>query len=201
MKKVLLMASIMMSSLCAFAQREVGLWTIQPKAGLNIADITDSDMDSRVAFAAGVELEYQITDLYSISLGMLYSMQGAKDTYKTSGTNAKATLKADYINIPIMLNCYVTENFAVKLGIQPSFNVKSDFDVSVKGYSFRGNMSDMGLDMKSFDFAIPVGMSYEYKNFVFDCRYNYGVVNLFDEDESHSRNSVFQFTLGYKFSL
>lgn len=199
MKKVLLMASIMMSSLCAFAQREVGLWTIQPKAGLNVAKITDSDMDSRLGLAAGAEFEYQVTDQYSVSFGMLYSMQGAKETDRYEGVKATTTIKADYINIPIMLNCYVTDNFAFKVGIQPAFNVKSDFDVSVKGYSFSGNMSDMGHDINSFDFSLPIGMSYEYKNFVLDCRYNYGVVKIFDE--SHARNSVFQFTLGYKFRL
>ena len=144
----------MMSSLCAFAQREVGLWTIQPKAGLNVANITDSDMDSRVGLAAGAEFEYQITDQYSVSFGMLYSMQGAKKSYGYAKT--KATIQADYINIPIMLNCYVTDNFAFKVGIQPAFNVKSDLDVSANGYSVSAHMSDAGMDIKSFDCAIPV---------------------------------------------
>jgi len=67
--------------------------------------------------------------------------------------------------------------------------------------------------MKTFDFAIPVGLSYEYQNFVFDARYNFGVTKVFDNAKSDwlglgvnmgdakVHNSVFQFTIGYKFAL
>jgi len=48
-------------------------------------------------------------------------------------------------------------------------------------------------------FSIPVGLSYEYKNFVLDGRYNFGVTNL--AKDVTSKNSVFQFTLGYKFDI
>ena len=53
--------------------------------------------------------------------------------------------------------------------------------------------------MKSFQFAIPVGVSYEYQNFVLDARYNiYATKALKDGD---SRHSLFTISLGYKFSL
>ena len=49
------------------------------------------------------------------------------------------------------------------------------------------------------DFSIPVGISYEYNNFVVDGRYNFGVTKIIDGFDS--KNSVFQITLGYKFDL
>ena len=57
-----------------------------------------------------------------------------------------------------------------------------------------------GAKIKTFDFAIPVGASYEYQNFVLDARYNIGVTKVADIDDAGC-NSVFQLTLGYKFSL
>ena len=51
----------------------------------------------------------------------------------------------------------------------------------------------------SFDFAIPVGLSFENSNVVLDARYNIGVMKMVDGDDT--KNSVFQFTFGYKFSL
>ena len=53
--------------------------------------------------------------------------------------------------------------------------------------------------MKSFAFAIPVGLSYEFSDFVVDARYNIGVTKALDNVDS--RHSVFTFTLGYKFAL
>ncbi|MBR4454439.1 MAG: outer membrane beta-barrel protein [Bacteroidales bacterium] len=61
------------------------------------------------------------------------------------------------------------------------------------------SLSELGIDTNSFDFSVPVGLSYEYKNFVLDGRYNIGVTKIVDGDDS--KNRVFQITLGYKFKL
>lgn len=118
----------------------------------------------------------------------MYSQQG----YKWSEDGFSATTKLDYINIPILANVYVVKNLAVKVGIQPGFNVNT----SVPGEEIFGDESG---DAKTFDFSIPVGLSYEFSNVVLDARYNFGVTKV--GDGSDSCNSVFQITLGYKFSL
>lgn len=200
MKKLFLVASVLMLSVGAFAQHEVGSLTIQPKVGLNIANYTDSDdSDPRIGLAAGAEFEYQITEMFSLSAGLIYSMQGAKESATEQGVKVKMTAKTDYINIPILANIYVAKGFALKLGIQPGFNVNSSYTASAQGIDVSGSLSDLGVDIKSFDFAIPVGLSYEFNNVVIDGRYNIGVTKMVDNDDS--KNSVFQFTVGYKFSL
>ena len=50
MKKVLLSAALLLSSVAMFAQHEVGTLTIQPKAGLNIANVTKVNGKARVDF-------------------------------------------------------------------------------------------------------------------------------------------------------
>ena len=60
----------------------------------------------------------------------------------------------------------------------------------------------MGKYLKKFDLAIPLGASYEYKNVVFDVRYNLSVLRLNKDDwDKNIRNSVIQFTLGYKLPI
>ena len=54
-------------------------------------------------------------------------------------------------------------------------------------------------EVNTFDFSVPVGISYEYMNVCLDARYNIGVSKIADGDAG--RNSVFQITLGYKFKL
>jgi len=62
---------------------------------------------------------------------------------------------------------------------------------------------DFSDDVKAFDFSIPVGLSYEFYNFVLDARYTFGLTKMFDEDKIKldSKNLAFQLTLGYKFTL
>lgn len=63
-----------------------------------------------------------------------------------------------------------------------------------------GHSESVDLDgVKGFDFSIPVGLSYEFSNVVFDARYNFGCTKTFEKADS--RHSVFQFTVGYKFAL
>lgn len=81
MKKMFLAVAMMLASVATFAQNAVGQITIQPKVGMNIANITDADdADARVGLAAGAEFEYGVTDMVGISAGLIYSMQGAKTT-------------------------------------------------------------------------------------------------------------------------
>ncbi|WP_274289349.1 porin family protein [Prevotella corporis] len=188
MKKLILMAAVMLASVGAYAQHAVGSFTLQPKVGVSIANLTDSKADSRVGFVGGVEGEYQVTDIFSISGAALYSMQGAKKD--------DVTTKLDYINVPIMANVYVVKGLAVKLGIQPGFKVNASAKAD--------NVAvDFDKAVQTVDFSIPVGVSYEYQNFVLDARYNWGLTNVAKKDyfDTKSKNSVFQITLGYKFDL
>lgn len=192
MKKILLMAVVMLASVASYAQQAVGTFTLQPKIGMNVASLTKCDgCDPRIGLAAGVEAEYQATDIFSVSAGLIYSMQGNKA--KAEGVTQ--TTKLDYINIPILANVYVTKGLAVKLGVQPAFNVSDKVKLSGGGASLEAE--DVGAE--SFDFSIPVGLSYEFNNVVIDARYNFGVTNIADGGDA--KNSVFQFTLGYKFAL
>ena len=159
--------------------------------------------DTRVGFVGGAEFEYQATDLLSLSFGALYSQQGLK----ANSDEMDGTIKMDYINVPVLLNVYVTKGLAVKAGIQPGFKVNSKVKVSASGASAEVDLEKAlqagGVDasVKSVDFAIPMGLSYEYRNFQFDARYNFSVTKAIEAEGESTKHSVFQFTVGYKFDL
>ena len=199
MKKILVVAALMLSSVSTFAQHAVGSFNLQPKVGVSIANLTElKDTDPRVGVVAGVEGEYQASDIISVSAGVLYSMQGYKYEYNSGIQNYKSTNKLDYINVPIMANVYVTKGLAVKLGVQPGFKVSGSKNSELNTIfgSFGGTHD---VKAKSVDFSIPVGLSYEYNNFQLDARYNWGLTKVFENYKN--KNSVFQITLGYKFDL
>lgn len=190
MKKMILTAVVLLSSVATFAQRAVGTVSLKPQVGVVGATMTEFEKTKmKVGFTAGAELEYQVSDIFSLSGGVMYAQQGVKfDTgadFKIGNTkielkDAKSNLA--YINVPVMANVYVVPGLAVKLGVQPAFAIDKD-----------------GTKAKGFDLAIPVGLSYEFANVVIDGRYNWGVTKVFDNFDA--KNSVFQVTLGYKFDL
>ena len=197
MKKLFLVAAFVLSSVASFAQQAAGTFTLQPKVGLNVASMTELDgSDPRIGLAVGAEGQYQFSDLVGVSFGLLYSQQGATGEFNFMGINADQTMKLDYINVPILANVYLTKGLAVKVGVQPGFNVGNS--VTVDGNTMSSSKKDYD-GIKSVALSIPVGLSYEISNVVLDARYNWGVTKAFDGLDS--KNSVFQVTIGYKFQL
>lgn len=188
-----MMAVAAFMAFTANAQTEAGTFTLQPKVGMNLADMTDfDDSKMKIGIAAGVEAEYVFAPNMSIGAGVLYSMQGTK------ADEGDGKIKNDYLNIPIVFNYYLMPGLAVKAGVQPGFLMSckmddGEEDVDTKDFA------------NSFDMSIPVGVSYEFNNFVLDARYNIGMTKIWKSDYEEllgkSKNSVFQITLGYKFAL
>ena len=200
MKKILMVAAMMIATLSANAQNEVGQFTLKPMAGMNLATMTKTDDSKmRVGLAAGVEAEYGVAENFSLSLGALYSMQGVKFTEKGSGATLDVTYKLDYINIPVLANYYLFKGFAIKAGIQPAFKASAKVKAELSSGSASVKDSETLDGVKGFALSIPFGLSYEYESFVLDARYNLGVTKAFDAGDS--KNSWFMFTLGYKFAL
>ena len=198
MKKLMMFAAMMLMSVGAFAQNEVGQLTLQPKVGMNISTVTgDGDgKKAKVGLVAGVEAEYGIAENFGIAFGALYSMEGCKQKHELWGNGVllgsnTLNYNLDYINIPILAQYYPIHGLAVKAGVQPAFNVR---------HKVGGDGSGTIEDVKTFNFSIPVGLSYEYESFVLDARYNIGITKLV-KNADQGRNSTFSITLGYKFAL
>lgn len=189
MKKILLMTAILFATTASFAQRAAGTFSLQPKVGLTVANFANGtkDADPRLGVVAGLEAEYQLTDMFSLSAGALYSMQGEK-------VNKDVVNKVDYINVPVLANVYVIPGLAVKLGVQPGFSINSKLGAKIGSVA-----GELETKAKTVDVSIPVGVSYEISGFVVDARYNWGVTKVFEDLDP--KNSVFQVTVGYKFGL
>ena len=154
MKRItILFAAMSLSAMTAIAQNKVGEFSLKPMAGINVSDISaDEEVNYKVkvGFTAGVEAEYGVTPWLGVSLGAIYSQQGAK--YEASlgqlGVNEegrkvaviiglKGKLKADYINMPLLANFYVWKGLSVKTGLQVGFlvNDKMSGNGAVAGFT------------------------------------------------------------------
>ncbi|MDO4819011.1 MAG: outer membrane beta-barrel protein [Prevotella sp.] len=215
MKKSVIILIVTILSMGVYAQTPtVGKFMLRPMAGITLSSfgmsVTDKtvhgvtlasiESKTKVGFTGGLEFGYQLNDWFQPSAGVFYSQQGSKLKLYT-GTHEEVdreTLNADYITIPLLANFYLFDGFAVKAGLQPGIMLRFNDDA---GY----NIDDC---TNKFQLQIPVGVSYQYQNFIIDARAMVPVTKVFDKDKlgdvmffDDSRNNTFSITLGYNFEL
>ena len=105
-------------------------------AGVNLSNFSNATADiygMKVGMTGGAELEYGVNPWLGLSLGLMYSQQGAKidgivdgmviedngDRWLTN-TKMKGKLNCNYLNLPLMANIYVPaiKGLAIKAGFQ-----------------------------------------------------------------------------------
>ena len=191
MRKIvlILMLAIVFNGI-ANAQHEVKSLSLQPKIGLNLSKLTNHyDSDFKPGMVVGLDAEWQTKAKFGWSVGLLYSQQGTK--YALG--DFKYTYNYNYINVPVLANFYVARNLALKTGLQFGFNVSNGF--TIEGPGTKENRNDP--DVKAVEASIPLGISYEFNQFVVEARYNLGLTYAVPR----TKFSTFQFTLGYRFDV
>lgn len=232
-------------------KRDAGEWSIIPKVGVNLAKLKGDKLwledgsksissSYKLGYEGGVDVEYMVNDRIGITLGAMYAMQSEKikdfhlGEKKAGSENLYNFTKYEdmrvnlgFLNVPIKCNVYLTDNFALKAGVQLGFMLSAKLKYNtVSGlydklnpgniiyYDADGNPAQEGsnvylsddLDMKNaykhFDISIPVGFSYEYENVILEAQYRIGLSDLNDMPISDKiRSSVFSVTVGYRLGL
>ena len=205
MKKMMMIAAMMVATLTANAQFAAGTFSLQPKAGLTLSEITSNDARIKAGFTAGVEAQYQMKSWFGLAAGVQYAQQGSK----VKGVDPKISL--GYINVPIMAKFYPVKGLALGAGIQPGFMTSAKI-TEVQLLGGKGDM-DIKDNCNTFDFSIPLSVAYESPiGLIIEARYNAGLTNVakdafkggnYDtyDKVTKNKNSVFMLTIGYKFSL
>ena len=201
MKKFFTFIAAAFMAISASAQSEAGSFTLQPNVGFTYTTATgDNGEGSKGAFAltAGVEGMYMVNDQFGLALGLNYTGYNvSQESFKDDVIYSNY-----YFNIPVMANYYVAPGFALKAGFAMNFLSTAKID-GYDEYEFAlGRKTIAKTKVKDFYkstfFSIPVGASYEFNDFVFNLRYNFGISKVSDLGEDGSFNAL-TFTVGYKF--
>lgn len=149
------------------------------RGALNVSNL-DFDPDAtfnnqhRNGFAFAGFAEFGFSDNLALHVELQWSAEGAKDE----------DLRADYIQMPILLQLSTSERLAFFVGPQASLKTWKNND----GFS-------------TFAFSGVVGAQYMITSELFvDARYSYGLSNILDEDltTTEAKNHVMQFGFGIK---
>jgi len=218
MKKILMIAAMMVATMTASAQYEQGTFSLQPKIGAtasqlsNLPDLDLSDpnfpginqtLEKSPTGGAmvGVEAEYQALKWLGISAGVHFSEQGSgwKDQkIKVDGKDAKikdTKVNTTNILVPVTANFYIVKGLAFRTGVQFGFLTRAELKTTVEGKEddtkLRSTYEQKCTDeFKKFDISIPIGISYEFNNhIVLDMRWNQGISKVNKESEKGQKDS------------
>lgn len=162
MKKLLLSMILLMACTFAMAQRSVGTWSLIPRVGVNLANISNFDhiitslppeskhyeveqkSKYREGFIGGLDVQYQAMNQVAFSAGVFYSVQGMRfppsetiDEAKVHYTSDDVQWKYDYLTLPLMAHVAVLPALSFNAGVQMGYLL------SAKG---RGTLSQFTVD-------------------------------------------------------
>ena len=206
---------MMLACVSGFAQMQPGLFSITPKMGFNVATMSGSgNTNSRMAFVAGVDFEYQINRQFAFGLGAIYSQQGVEDD--------PWTLKTDYITLPLTAFYYPVRGLGIYVGVEPAILVRKKAEIFYKQYSEVAELPKVGdvtkryideygmtyegifdksLGAKRGVVSLPIGINYEFDHCVFGLKYSIGLGNAISGPGVSCTHNVFQISLGYRFNV
>lgn len=196
MKKGLIFVLFALVSIVSYSQIS---WNA--KVGMNMSNITDSEMDMKIGFQAGVGMEYAFSDMWSIRPSLMFATKGAK----VSEEGIDVTYNPMYLELPIMAAASFAiadnQNVVVKAGPYFAYGIAGKAKFSADGESEKVDLFGDGEDqigMKRFDAGIGIGVAYEINKFFVDLTGEFGLTKIASGDGS-SKNMNFSIGVGYKF--
>lgn len=183
--------------------------TFGVKAGVNLINMTGdiSDLDYKIAVQGGVTFDYAFNPEFSLISGLELTTKGSK--YHGYMTNLDGYLSDMFVNINLMY-MQLPVHAAYKMSINP--NTKFVFQAGpyvAYGIAGKTTIKD-GIEkqsensfstgrIKDFDFGFGLGAGLEFGKIVTKLGYEFGVINVMDNETGKLKNRNASLTLGYQF--
>lgn len=155
------------------------------KGGYNLAAVSfdgDGETGQRHSFHIGFYSESFLNDNVSLQIELLYSQQG----YELKDGGGTYTQKLNYINLPLMLKAYPSDNFFLEAGPQVGYAIthKEEFDSSFSLFD-----TSQEFNPNSFDWGVNFGGGFKTDTGVsFGVRYHLGLGDIYDEGKPKNRD-------------
>ncbi len=186
MKHMILLAiALFMVVGIAYAQPIYGV-----KAGLNYSNISEADLDAKLALHAGGFMQYLIDPYYHLQLELLYSRKGAEKTIDYTYDYLDLSLQARY--------SYTMES----VKIQPYIGGEAGYLLAAN-MEYDGNEFDLKDKANSVVWGLVFGSDFVLaEHFILGARYDLGLTNIMkdvDDENVEGKFRTWMFSLGYQF--
>lgn len=190
---------------------------IAPKLGVGVSSLPGAGGKPELSYLFGTYIEAFVTKNIGISFEIDYQHQGANSVKRSveipvtdadgNRTGSKVySGKYDY-NLNYINTCYLAHwypwpyrPFNVYAGLQLSRMV------SAKAKVHGGSTADIKGDVHEGELNIPIGASYEWKQWDFDVRYFFSPRELASSDKAkqilgNARNMMLSFSVAYRIKI
>lgn len=209
---ILVIGLLIISSSSIFAQK-IGI-----KGGMNISKIKSednmetygSDKNSKLGFNVGISTEFSLSQKFAIESGIILDSKGFKVESETfSGLNITAvkTLNLYYIDIPInakytvfdsSIKAFITAGPYIGIGLWGNSIIETEYkgETTSKEKDIEWGEDD---NPNRLDYGLNIGLGAEYKSFIFNVNYSYGLADLSPNPSNglDVTNRVFSLSVGY----
>ena len=137
-------------------------------------------------------------DVIFLFTGLDLSYKGFKGT----NYNSSVTMNPIYLQIPIKAGSKLSISEKAKLvfeaGPYVAFGIAGKATAKVKGISAGVDLFGDEGSLKRFDLGLEAGIGLEFNKLKFSAGYDYGFVNVYNDDEKIYNRNLF-IAVGYRF--
>ena len=249
MKKIILLFAMTISAMCTYGQVKPHSFYVIPQVGVSLSKQTgfaayaaesantgnsfglmDYQPKARykAGFTAGLEVVYQTTTTWAVSLGAFYTQAGSQykdfeavssSSQETEETNAAKGWRGhvftnqqntfDYVTIPVMAHYSVGKGFSVKAGVELGFltSAKKQWDQTAFTVNEETNITtydkpssyEVELDSDAKGFILSIPVGVSYEYERVVLDARYHFPLNKAMRFTDTRNRLFTFTVGYRF--
>ncbi len=192
------------------AQENDQLLNFGIKGGLNYSWLNLDDVDDengKMGYHLGVMTRVNIVENLGVQGELLYTTKGSKIKYDNAFFDGEATLRLNYIEIPVLLVFKINENINIHAGPYVSFivdaNAKNESSVDLFDYEDEVDKDNF----KGTDYGFAAGIGAAVNHIFGGIRYTQGLEDIEKEKDfngtsykfSAAKNSMVQLYAGFIF--
>ncbi|MFI3294947.1 MAG: porin family protein [Rikenellaceae bacterium] len=193
---VLLFSITTTSTTQAQTKRSFGLGV---RAGLNVADYTNSRGEHMTGWVAGAYTDLYFTEHLALEIGGYYSRQGCENIYTPETYSGRIDNQLDYGQLQFGLKYNVIGGFRVQAMMETDFLLSAKTTLRPSGATSTSQYTILNdpYNANKITLNISAGVGYRFK-FGLDlmASYNGGITPIYEYSDHYT--SMFRITLGWR---
>lgn len=166
------------------------------------------DLNHRLGFHLGVEVDWNVCRSLSANLGLKIIQKGFKRDLSNERISLKVNNNATYLEIPVIASYRIALSDAAQfqLNVGPYFayglggNYIVDFSDADDNVKDKTNSFDKYDGLRKFDFGLGYGCAITLSHLYFGVNYEHSLTKLGQDSRNGAQNSSIVISLGYNFN-
>ena len=186
-----LLALVTTMTVSAQVQKTSSETRLTPKIGIKggvnfsnffIDDVQDNNV--KAGLNLGLFAKLPVSNGVSIQPELLYSSKGAKVSYNNPLLGGEYRFNLNYLELPVLAVFNLGKNFNIHAGGYAAYLTSANVKAEDNGSSNEELIDFNEEQFNRFDYGLVGGLGFDIKNVTIGARYNYGLNQIGEKDQS-----------------